>query len=231
MMRAFVAVFLVLAAASSATAQDDTPALRPHRFTVAGGVALLGGYDIGNATAALRRSQTGTTTPASLPLFEADGAIERAGAVEARIGFTLTPAIAVEFGGSYSRPTVGVAVTNDSEAGNIPPLADQRLSQYVVDVSALWQISRLKLGRRARPYVVAGGGYLRQLDVDRVRAETGKIFHAGAGVRYWLRGADARGHALGLRAEARLHARGGGVDFEEKTRVSPAVNMFLFFGF
>jgi hypothetical protein len=231
MTRALVAACLVLAGARPTMAQDAGPSLRPHRFTVAAGVALLGGYDIGSVSATLRRSQPGTTTPGPLTLFAADGAIERAPSVEARVGFTVSPTIAIEFGGSYSRPTVAVDITSDDEAGDSPRLTDQRLSQYVVDVSALWQISQLKLGRRARPYLTAGGGYLRQLDVDRVRAQTGKIFHAGAGIRYWLRGGDARGRALGLRGEARMNARGGGVDFEEKTRVWPAVNLFLFFGF
>jgi hypothetical protein len=103
--------------------------------------------------------------------------------------------------------------------------------QYLIDVSAVWQISQLELGNRARPYVVAGGGYLRQLDVDRVKAETGNLFHLGGGIRYWLRGSDARRRALGLRAEVRAQLRSGGLEFEEKTRLAPAANLFLFFGF
>lgn len=224
MTRAIVAAWLVLAAVGPAVAQD-APMLRAHRFTVSGGVALLGGYDIGSATARLRRNETGTTQPGNLTLFTADGSIERAPSVEARIGFTLTPTVAVEFGGSYSRPVVAVDIGNDTEAGETPELTDQRLSQYVFDVSGVWQISRLQLGRRARPYLTFGGGYLRQLDVDRVRAETGKIFHAGAGLRYWLR------RSFGARAEFDAEFRSGGVVFERGTRVAPALKLFAFYAF
>jgi hypothetical protein len=224
MTRGIAAVWLVLAAAGSAVAQD-APTLRAHRFTVSGGVALLGGYDIGSATAALRRNETGTARPSNVTLFTAVGSIERASSVEARVGFTLTPTVAIEFGGSYSRPIVAVAIGNDTEAGESPQLTDQRLSQYVVDVSGVWQISQLQLGRRARPYLTFGGGYLRQLDVDRVRAETGKIFQAGVGLRYWLR------RSFGARAELDAEFRSGGVAFERGTRVAPAVKLFAFYAF
>jgi hypothetical protein len=230
MTRALLAVCLLLAAARSTMAQD-APSLAPHRISVSGGMALAGGYDIGSATALLRRNETGTTTPGLVTLFAADGAIERAASVEARVGFTLSPTIVIEFGGSYSRPVVAVDITTDSEAGDTPLLTDQRLSEYVVDVSGLWQIPKLNLGSRAAPYVMFGGGYLRQLDIDRVRAETGKIFHVGGGVRYWFRGERAQGRALGARAEIAAQARSGGVDFEEGTRIAPALKIFAFFSF
>jgi hypothetical protein len=230
MTRVMVAAWLIAAAVRPAAAQD-APALRPHRFTVSAGVALLGGHGIGTATAALRRNETGTANPGSVTLFTADGSIERAPSVEARVGFTLTPTIVIEFGGSYSRPVAAVDISRDTEAGEVPSLTDQRLSQYIVEVSASWHITRLKLGRRARPYVTFGGGYLRQLDIDRVRAETGTSFHAGGGVRYWFRGGDARGRALGARAEVIAQTRAGGVDFEEAVRVAPAVRLLGFVGF
>ena len=230
MKRTIAAAVLVVAAAAPALAQDEGPALRPRRFTVSAGLVMFGGYDVGSGAATLRRSDT-TSTPGTLTLFNAAGSLTSAPGVEARIGYTLSRALAVEFGASFSRPVVAVDITGDSEAGGTVRLADQRLQQYLLDVRALWQIAQLGLGSRARPYVVGGGGYLRQLDIDRVNAETGKIFHLGGGVRYWLRGADARGRAMGLRAEAVLQARSGGVDFEGVTRIAPVVSVFAFFGF
>jgi opacity protein-like surface antigen len=228
MTRALFAAWLVLAAVPPAMAQDDGPAFRPHHVTISAGTTLLGGYDIGSVNATLRRNETGTSTPGPLTLFVADGALNRAAAVEARIGYPLTRVLALEFGGSYSRPTVAVDVSGDTEAGSSEPLTDQRLSQYLIDVSVLWQISQLKLGGRARPYVTAGAGYLRQLDIDRVRAETGKTFQFGAGVHYWLRGGDAARRALGVRAQVNAMLRSGGLDFDGATRLAPAVKLFAF---
>lgn len=230
MTRVFVAACVLLAAAQTSLAQDS-PALRPHRITISGGAALIGGYDIGTAAATLRRNEIGAANPGTLTLFSADAGIDRAALFEARVGFTLSPTVVIEFGGSYSRPVVVVDITNDSEAGDTPQLSDQQLSEYVVDVSGLWQIPKLKLGSRAAPYVMFGGGYLRQLDIDRVQAETGKIFQFGGGVRYWFRGARAQGRALGARAEIAAQARSGGVDFEEATRIAPALKIFAFVAF
>ena len=242
--RGAMAALLVVASASSAAAQtvlaspkragqetrEGGPTLREHRFTVSGGLSWLGGYDIGTSTATLRRNQPGTAAPGPFTLFRADASMQSRAAVEARIGYALTRELALEVGGSYGRPVVSANITDDAEAGP-ERLADQRLSQYGIDASAVWQLSALKLGSRGRPYVIGGAGYLRQLDVDRVKAETGRTFHIGGGLRYWLRGGDATRRALGLRAEARLQARTGGVDFAGKTRVFPVVNMFGFFGF
>jgi hypothetical protein len=234
MTRVVVVCLLVMSAAPPALAQAPAPAgpsLRPHRFTVSGGLAWLGGYGIGSATAALRRNETGTLTPNSFTLFNADAALRGASGAGARVGFALTRSLAVEFGASYSRPTLAVEITGDTEAGESATLEDQRLLQYIFDVSAQWQISQLDLGARARPYVTVGGGYLRQLDVDRVRAETGNVFHVGGGVRYWLRGGDGARRALGVRTEANAQIRSNGLDFEGERRVSPTANVFLFFGF
>ena len=229
MKRALIAAVLVMAAAPAA-AQDDGPALRPHRFTLSAGALLLGGYDIGGGAATLRRNEA-TPSPGTFTLFNADGAIARTAGIEARIGYALSRALTIEFGASYSRPVVAVDITGDSEAGSSVRLEDQRLQQYLLDVRALWQISQLKLGNRARPYLVGGGGYLRQLDVDRVKAETGNIFHLGGGVRYWLRGGDARTRAIGLRGESSLQVRSGGVDFADATRIAPVFSVYAFFGF
>jgi hypothetical protein len=230
-MRAVLAGLLLLATAVPTLAQDAAPALRPHRFVLSGGVGWLGGYGIGRNTATLRRNQPGTTTPGPVPVFIAEGAIGRTASADMRVGFTLTRDLSLELGGSYSRPSVVVDISADSEAGEALQLSDQRESQYVVEVSGVWHLPRLRLGRRARPYLLGGGGYLRQLDIDRVKAETGNIFHAGGGVWYWMRGRDALASAAGIRGEVRVQFRSGGLDFEGKTRAAPAAMVLLFYAF
>ena len=89
-------------------------------------------------------------------------------------------------------------------------------------------LNRLTFGPRVRPFVLAGGGYLRQLYDERTLVETGSLYYAGAGVRYWLRGGDGQRRSVGLRADGRAQWRRDGVEFEGKTRVAPVVTLHLF---
>lgn len=222
----------VAAGAWSATLgaqSSDHPTLRQHQFTISAGVSWLGGYSVGANTATLRRNETGTTTPASFPLFRTNASIERVPAVEARIGYALTRALAVELGGSYGRPHLSLQVTDDAESSAFS--ADEAVAQYAIDASAVWQIPRIRLGPRMRPYLTSGGGYLRQLYSDRTAVETGKILHVGGGIRYWLRGGDTARRPVGVRAEIRVQTRSGGIELDDKLRTFPVVNFFGFFGF
>ena len=68
---------------------------------------------------------------------------------------------------------------------------------------------------------------------ERIRAlvETGRLYHAGGGLRVWLRGGDGQRRDLGLRADVRYVWRTGGVAFEEGTRRFPAASLLAFAGF
>ena len=76
-------------------------------------------------------------------------------------------------------------------------------SQYIVDVGVLVADSRGWARTRVRPFVIGGGGYLRQLYDERTLVETGSVYYAGAGVRYWLRGGDGQRRSIGLRGDGR----------------------------
>jgi hypothetical protein len=154
----------------------------------------------------------------------------RTAGVDAKVGFGLTRAVAVEFGGGYARPRLGVDISEDQESPSLV-LADEQISQYIIDAAVLWHISQLNLGGHARPYVSVGGGYLRQLYDDRVQVETGRLVHIGGGVRYWLRGGDAAHRAVGIRAELRAERRSGGIELAGRSRVFPVANLFAFLGF
>ena len=75
-----------------------------------------------------------------------------------------------------------------------------------------------------------GAGHLRQLHEDRTLAETGRVYYAGGGARYWLRGGHGRARPAGLRGEFRLNMRDRGIDFEDKMRTYPTVSLLLFIG-
>ena len=226
-----IAALIVVALGVGTPAQgQDGPALRPGHVYVAGGLLVTGGYDVGTQTATLRGNAIGTLTPPPYTLFTADGSIGSAAGADLRAGVAITRALAVEVSGQFSWPHLGVAIANDPEAG-AQTLDGEPLTQYVVDVSATWQLSRLRLGRQGRPFVEGGAGYLRQLHEERVLVETGSTYHAGGGLRYWLRGGDGRRHDLGVRADLRYVWRTGGLAFEDGTRGFPAASVLAFFGF
>ena len=226
--RAVIVIALVAGWTHRAEAQADGPGLRPHHVTVSAGLLVSGGYPIGDRNAEIRRNATGT--PGPFTLFHADSAFEGTRGVEARVGFALSRALAIEVAGTYAKPELGITISMDSESTDTVQVAEQ-ISQYTVEVHGVFQLPRVTLGSRIRPYAILGAGYLRQLHEDRLLVETGRVYHVGAGVRYWLRGGSATGRALGIRADARYVRRAGGVDFEDRSRGYPVLSVLGFAGF
>jgi hypothetical protein len=219
-------VALLLAVPALAWAQEP-PALRAHHLTIDLGVEWSGGYDVGTATAELRGNGRGAQPP-SFALFSADSHLASAAAPAFRVGFALTRQLAVEFGAARSTPHIGVTISGDAEAPN-QELAGEAIQQYAFDGGVSWQLPA-SFGRMA-PFLVAGGGYLRQLHEDRTLAEGGRIYYAGGGARYWLRGGGRAAKALGVRGDVRVNLRQDGIDFENKMRAYPTVSASLFIGF
>lgn len=224
---AAVAAFSI-AAAGRASAQGDEAGLRPGHLSLSGGLLLNGGYAVGDRNAELRRSGSGTPPP--LPLFRAESSVERARGGELRLAYALTRALAVEVGGTYAAPQLAVVISGDDEVGGGVTIAE-RVSQYTLDLSGVYQLPGLHAGRRMRPYAVAGAGYLRQLYDGNLVVETGATYHAGLGLRYWVRGGSPAARALGVRGEVRYVRRTGGVEFEERSRGYPSLSLLAFAGF
>jgi hypothetical protein len=191
------------------------------------GVTMSGSHPVGDTTATLRSNGPGTPPP--LPLLRAESEIGRAGLFDARLAVALGRSIAAEVGATYGAPTLGVRFTGDAEAGESAS-SSEKLSEFGVEVN-VFHLLALRLGPRLRPHVLAGGGYLRQLHEGRVRLETGSTMHAGGGVLYWFRGGPAVGSGLGLRAEARLTRRSGGIEFANRSRIYPTATVLAFVGF
>lgn len=206
----------------------EAPMLRAHRVTASGGLTWSGSYPIGDANAILRTNATGTVPP-PFTLFSAASTVESVAGVEGRVGFTLTRSLAIEAGASFARPQVSFSITQDREVES-QALEGEALQQYVFDAGAVWQLP-VRLGRRARPFVSGGAGYLRQLHQERTLVETGQVYYAGGGLRYWIRGGNVTSRSLGLRADVRAIWKKGGIDFEDRTRLHPLVTVFAFVGF
>jgi hypothetical protein len=223
-MRFLGAVVLVCWSAIAASAQD-APSLRAHRLVLEGGVVWSGGYAIGDSAIELRGNAAGPTPP-PFTWFSTSSDVGSAASVIARIGFTLTPALAVEGGGVFGMPRLGFSIRGDAEASQ-QELEGEQLRQYLFDGALVWQLP-MHMGTRARPFVLGGAGYLRQLHQERTLVETGQVYYGGAGVRYWLRGGSGRTRSLGLRGDVRANWRSGGIDFENKTRFYPTAAVHLF---
>jgi hypothetical protein len=219
------ALVLGCLSASAASAQD-APALRAHRLVLEGGVVWSGGYSIGDTDAQLRGNGTGQAPP-PYTWFSANSEVRPAASAIVRIGFTLSPALVLEGGGVFGMPRLAFAISGDAEAAS-QELEGEQLRQYLFDGALVWQLP-MSMGRRTRPFVIGGAGYLRQLHQERTLVETGQVYYAGVGARYWLRGGVGGARSLGLRGDVRANFRRGGIDFEDKARLYPtaAVHLFL----
>jgi hypothetical protein len=206
--------------------RDAAPSLRRNHVTLAGGLNLAGSYPIGDGTAELRGNGQGANPP-PFKLFTAESSVESTFGGEFRVAFGLSKDLSIELGVGYSSPGVRTELSQDAEATAVT-LDAEHLAQYVVDVGATWQLPRPVIGDRVRPFVSGGAGYLRQLYDERTLVETGRIYYAAGGVRVWLSGGDGRRQSLGIRSEVRAMWRQDGVEFEDKTRLWPAMTAMIF---
>ena len=222
-----IALCLALNAALASAQNAPAPELRPHRVTINAGMTWLDGYDIGVSIAELRGNGAGTTPP-SFALLTADSHFTSTVAPEIRVGFSLSRRWSIEGGGQWGQPHIGIGISGDAEAA-AQELPGEQVQQYVFDAGINWQLP-IGMGRRLAPFLGGGAGYLRQLHEDRTFAETGQVYYAGAGVRYWLRGGHAAARPIGIRGEFRVNLRRQGIDFANETRSYPTFSLGAFFG-
>lgn len=227
MRRALIAALLFWCP-PAALAQGNDPSFRPNHVTLSLGGGFTTGYPIGDMTANLRRNAPGT--PSTFPLLHAASEIERAWSADLRVGIGLTRSLELELAGSYATPQLGVTISQDEELGE-GAFASERIEQYTVDVSGVYLIPGSAFASRVRPYVIGGGGYLRQLHEGHLKVETGITVHVGGGLRYWFQGGRPNQRSLGARTEVQYVYRTGGIDFEEQVRSFPRVSVLGFAGF
>ena len=203
-----IAMSLSLAAPFSAQAQTR----RGGTWEISGGGVFVGGFSFEQRTAELTSNAGGT-----FDFFSTEGEIKPVAGVRAKVGFFVTPSLAVEGGVRFTRPVFEVAITGDAE--DAPDMtAQETLSQYLFDASAVWHFGNARAsGRRAVPFVYGGAGYLRELHEEDAFVEEGVEFHAGGGMKWWLGSA----RHLGVRADVGISIRDGGVDYEDKRRLVP----------
>ena len=173
--------------------------------------------DFGSATASLVANQS--AAPEST-LFRAASSLGTGVGLDGRVAFNITRALAVEGGFVWTRATLESRITSDVEG--VPDVTvAQDLDTYFIEASAVWHLNALAFaGGRGLPFVAGGAGYLRQLDEEQMLTDDnpGTVYHAGGGVKYFFV-QRPRGfiRGLGLRGDARLYVRSGGVELDEDT--------------
>lgn len=190
------------------------------RIELSGGVVFVGGFDEGDRVARLTANAGGT-----FDQFSTSGTLDPAVGVQARLGLFLTRALAIEGGVRWTRPVFAIRITGDTEGGP-DTTAEETLNQYIVDGSAVLHFGD-RTSDRTVPFVYGGAGYLRELHEGDALVEEGTEFHVGGGVKF-LMGASRR---VGVRLEAGLSLRDGGLDVEEKRRTVPVAGGFVFWVF
>jgi hypothetical protein len=226
---------MVLAAAivtlsAGAVAAQPVTALRPGHVVLGLGGGWVGADTLGTVRVATRASAAGTTSPPPATLFDTSSRLDAAPAAEATVTVAVTSAWAVEVRGTLRRPTLTTTITDDIEATGTFT-ATTEVAEYVVDASVLYHPRWAAIGTRARGYLLAGGGYLRQLYDRDALVETGTTVHAGAGARWWLAGGRGRGTEAGLTGDVRWVFRRDGITFDDGVRSLPSASLRAFVGF
>lgn len=202
------------------------PTPRAGSWEIGGGVAFGGGFDLGEAAAELTRNTTsGTAGP--FTQFVTDGRVESSPGVEGRVGYYFSPRFALEGGVSFSQPSLAYDISGDTEGGQ-DVTAEETLDRYLFSGSALWHFARPSASTRVVPFIFGGAGYFRELHESQELVETGTEYHAGAGLKIWFGNTRRR---LGLRGDAGVSFRDGGVDPEDKFRMVPTAAASLIYLF
>ena len=203
--------------ASEATAQvwAGPSGPRAGSVEVSAGAAFVGKVPLGDRDA--EESRNINTGSGPFALFASESTLGAGPAALLRLGVYLSRAVSVEAGVQYGRPRLSTRLSGDVEQAPTVT-ADETLTRYLIDGSLLLHLTGLSFaGGRGVPFVSAGGGYLRELHEQNQLIETGREYHAGGGVKFWM-GTGAR---LGIRVDAGASMRSGGVDFRTGRRTVP----------
>ena len=213
---------MVAAWPGSAAAQlwIGSGAPRAGSVEITGGIVSLAGFDMGSRSAEQTRNVTTGAPGASDPfaLFAARSRLASAPGAQLGIGVYLSPSISIDTGVQYGRLSLSSMVSGDAEQAS-DLTADESITRYVFVGSLVLHLPRLSFAAgRGVPFVSGGGGYLRELHERNEFVETGREYHATAGVKLWFGTGRRR---FGVRADVGASLRNGGIDFQSGRRTVP----------
>ncbi len=193
----------------------------PPRVLVDVGAVVVGGASLGSTNATYT-----TPTGDAFTLFSSSQSWSSGAGIVGHLLIRVTPRLALEVAGSWTRPELRSSITGDFE-GAADTTATQRVSQFLTSGGL---VVSFKPRGKWTPFVRGAVGWLRHLSDDETLYQDGAFADLGGGVKYvW---AEKRGHLrpYGLRADVWMNVRSGGLDAAVKTRViSPGFSASLIF--
>jgi len=210
--------------ASAAFAQSADPP-RP-RFELGIGALWIGRQPLGTKAATETTGAGGSTA-----LFNTSSDLASAAGIDGRIGVRVTRSVVAEAEASYLKPQLRITISGDVE-GAAAVTATETVQQVTIGGGVLWYLTNRAWTRRFAPFVMAGGGYLRQLHDQATLVETGRFYQFGGGATYLL--ASSRHFhtkGIGARVDVRALIRSKGVAFDGGAKTSPAVGVSAFVRF
>jgi hypothetical protein len=172
----------------------------------------MGEQNAGSSIATLTENPTGSR----FTLFNTASRMQSTLGWSVRGGVRVYGPLYVEGALGRTSPTLRTTISSDTENATGTPTGE--LSRTLFSGSLRLDLERLAFaGRKATPFLLAGGGRLRMSQGE--FEETGNEFHAGLGLRHRTFGFP-RGpvKAIGLRLEGILTWARSGFDFEGQGR-------------
>jgi hypothetical protein len=189
----------------------------PHAGSIelSAGVAYSAGYDLDSVSAEETRNTGSGTGP--FVLFSATSRADPAAGLLGRVGVYLAPSVSVEGGVLFARPMISSLLIDDAESA--PEVtATETLTRLVFNGSLVLHLTGMSFADgKAVPFVLGGGGVIRELHEKNEVVETGHEYHAGAGLHVWF-GAGKR--RAGIRGDVGIVRRSGGA-YADVSRTVP----------
>jgi hypothetical protein len=192
----------------------------------------IGAVWSGRVPLGARDANETTGSGGTFRLFSSSTELGSVSGLEGHIGLRVMSRLEAEASGSYGKPDMRTRVDSDFETSNAPLTITDKVQQFTIGGAALWYPRVPRLSGRARAFVRAGAGYLRQLENDGALIVTGRTYDVGGGLKLalasrqagWLKG-------IGARLDARAIVQQKGVIFDNRTHVSPALGASVYVRF
>ena len=132
--------------------------------------------------------------------------------------------MSLEGGVQLARPVLSTKLSDDFESA--PDVsATETLTRIIFNGSVVLHMTGLSFADgRGVPFVLGGGGYIRELHEKNEVVEAGHEYHAGAGLHVWL---GQGKHRLGVRGDFGVSWRRGGADAADVQRTVPTAGASL----
>ena len=191
---------------------------RSQRWEFSGGVIWARGFAL-NAISGDETQPNGSP----LPLFTAQTRLDPAAGFAATLSRQVAGPISAEADGSWSKPTYRTTVTSDAENAMLGDLTNAATEFAVAGAVVVTLALALAARNRSCGRAAAGGVSCRRTKRFRRTAASCMI---GGGVKYWM-GGRGSGGPLGLRVDAGVLGRSGGLAVTGGFRFAPAVGASL----